>query len=163
MNPCLNPSRRHCLLYQLRRREKLGPGKIKALALGLALFACAAYAGPDTDPANPRANAATRAVLKYFQSLSTAPERRIVSGQFSNFGKGANLRALTNVYEKTGHWPAILGVDYADLGRGGLETARPAGRQRPNPRALAALTGPAGGRLAGVARGPCRGFVAALP
>jgi mannan endo-1,4-beta-mannosidase len=125
MNPCLNPSRRHCLLYQLRRREKLGPGKIKALALGLALFACAAYAGPDTDPANPRANAATRAVLKYFQSLSTAPERRIVSGQFSNFGKGANLRALTNVYEKTGHWPAILGVDYADLGRGGLETARP--------------------------------------
>jgi mannan endo-1,4-beta-mannosidase len=101
------------------------PVKTKALAISITLFACAAYAGPDTDPANPRANAATRAVLKYFQSLSTAPERRIVSGQFSNFGKGANLRALTNVYEKTGHWPAILGVDYADLGRGGLETARP--------------------------------------
>jgi mannan endo-1,4-beta-mannosidase len=32
---------------------------------------------------------------------------------------------MTNVFEKTGHWPAILGVDYADFGQGGLETAKP--------------------------------------
>jgi mannan endo-1,4-beta-mannosidase len=94
--------------------------------LGFALlFVCAAVAGPDTDPANPHANAATRAVLKYFQDLSAAPERHVVSGQFSNFGKGANLRSMTNIFDKTGHWPAILGVDYADLGRGGLTTERP--------------------------------------
>jgi mannan endo-1,4-beta-mannosidase len=97
----------------------------KALAITIALFACAAFAAPDTDPANPHANAATRAVLKYFQDLSAAPERHIVSGQFSNFGKGASLRAMTNVFEKTGHWPGILGVDYADLDRGGVTTIKP--------------------------------------
>ncbi len=96
-----------------------------AAAFGLALVACSAWAGADSDPANPRANAATRAVLHYFQSLSAGPQRRILSGQFSNFGRGANLRALTNVFEKTGHWPAIIGVDYADLGGAGLETAKP--------------------------------------
>jgi mannan endo-1,4-beta-mannosidase len=93
----------------------------------IGLFACAALtvAAADTGPANARANAATRAVLQYFQGLTAAPERHVVSGQFSNFGKGANLRSMTNVFEKTGHRPAIFGVDYADLGRGGLETARP--------------------------------------
>jgi mannan endo-1,4-beta-mannosidase len=96
------------------------------LAIVLAsFFACAVLASAETDPANPNANAATRSVLKYFQSLADSPEHHIVSGQFSNFGKGANLRAMTNVYEKTGHWPAIVGVDYADFGRGGLETAKP--------------------------------------
>ena len=70
------------------------PIKITTLAFGIVLFTCAAWAGADTDPANPGANAATRAVLKYFQSLSATPERRIVSGQFSNFGKGAKARAL---------------------------------------------------------------------
>jgi mannan endo-1,4-beta-mannosidase len=99
--------------------------KTTALACGIACFAFAALADAETGPANPRANAAARAVLKYFQTLSDAPDRRIVSGQFSNFGKGANLRAMTNIYEKTGHWPAIIGVDYADFGRGGLETAVP--------------------------------------
>ncbi|HEY3861711.1 MAG TPA: glycosyl hydrolase [Verrucomicrobiae bacterium] len=90
-------------------------------ALAAAIWACAAQAGP----ANPRASADTRAVLKYFQDAAASPERRILSGQFSNFGRGASLRPITNVFEKTGHWPAILGVDYADFGRGGLETARP--------------------------------------
>jgi mannan endo-1,4-beta-mannosidase len=96
------------------------------LALAFAFVAATALAGAaDSDPANPRANAATRAVLRYFQNLSAAPQRRIVSGQFSNFGQGANLRALTNIYEKTGHWPALVGVDYADFGRGGFATAKP--------------------------------------
>jgi len=96
-------------------------------ALGIGLFACVtlAAAGADTSPANPHASAATRAVWQYFQDLNSASERRIVSGQFSDFGKGASLGSMTNVYKKTGHWPAILGVDYADLGRGGLETAKP--------------------------------------
>jgi mannan endo-1,4-beta-mannosidase len=99
--------------------------KNTVLAFIMALVARAAFAGSDTDPANPHANAATRAVLEYFQSLSAAPERHVVSGQFSNFGKGASLRAMTNVFEKSGHWPAIFGADYADFGRGGLETATP--------------------------------------
>jgi mannan endo-1,4-beta-mannosidase len=98
---------------------------ITPVVLAVGLWSCAALAQSDTAPANPGANAATRAVLAYFQGLSAAPARHVVSGQFSNFGKGASLRLMTNVYEKTGHWPAIIGVDYADLGRGGLETARP--------------------------------------
>jgi mannan endo-1,4-beta-mannosidase len=85
------------------------------------LWGCAAGA----DPANPHASASTRAVLKYFQELSDAPRRRIISGQFTDFGKGAGLRLMTNIFDKTGHWPGILGVDYADFARGGLETAKP--------------------------------------
>jgi len=99
--------------------------KNTVLVFIMALFAFAAFASPDTDPANPRANPATRAELAYFQSLSATSERHVISGQFSNFGKGASVRAMTNVFEKTGHWPAIFGADYADFDRGGLETAQP--------------------------------------
>jgi mannan endo-1,4-beta-mannosidase len=107
------------------KTERQLPMKTTALAFGIALFACAALAGADTDPANPRANAAARAVLKYFQGLSAASERRIVSGQFTDMGRNANLRGLTNIYDKTGHWPAMIGVDYANPARDGLETATP--------------------------------------
>jgi len=98
---------------------------IRAFSLSLMVCASWAVAAEDVGPANTHANADKRAVFQYFQGLSVAPERRIVSGQFSNFGKEANLRSMTNVYKKTGHWPAIMGVDYADLGGGGLETAKP--------------------------------------
>lgn len=77
------------------------------------------------EPANPQANSSARAVLKYFQELSDAPQHRIISGQFTDFGKGASLRLMTNIFDKTGHWPGIIGVDYADFARGGLETAKP--------------------------------------
>ena len=87
------------------KTERQLPMKTTALAFGIALFACAALAGADTDPANPRANAAARAVLKYFQGLSAASERRIVSGQFTDMGRNANLRGLTNIYDKTGTGP----------------------------------------------------------
>ena len=41
-----------------------------------------------------------------------------MSGQFSNFGRGANLMLAAQIYNQSGHWPAILGVDYADFRRG---------------------------------------------
>ena len=88
-------------------------------------LASVALAGPASEPANARANAGTRALLEYFQDLSGLPARRIVSGQFADFGPSANLRPITAVAEKTGHWPAIIGVDYADFGKGGLETKHP--------------------------------------
>jgi mannan endo-1,4-beta-mannosidase len=68
--------------------------------------------------ANPDSNAKTKAVLKYFQSLESRSDKRLLSGQFSNFGNGANLRLVTQIHEQTGHWPAILGVDYADFRKG---------------------------------------------
>src|SRR5690242_4391563 len=74
-------------------------------------------------PANPGANARAKAVLQYFQNLEKRSDRRLVSGQFSNFGDRANLELLNEIHDQTGHWPALLGVDYA--GRGGVSTKAP--------------------------------------
>jgi mannan endo-1,4-beta-mannosidase len=74
-------------------------------------------------PANPHTNDRARAVLEYFQSLEARPDKHIVSGQFSNFGDGANLRLVNRIHEQTGHWPALLGADYA--GSGGIHTEAP--------------------------------------
>ena len=72
------------------------------------------------EPANPKANAQARAILDYLHGLSARTDKRILSGQFSNFGNGANLRIMEQIHERTGHWPALIGVDYADFGRGSL-------------------------------------------
>ena len=68
------------------------------------------------EPANPHANEKARAILNYFQSLESRTDRRLVSGQFSNFGAMANLHLLERIHEKTGYWPAIFGADYASGG-----------------------------------------------
>jgi mannan endo-1,4-beta-mannosidase len=96
---------------------------LKWIRLGAAiLFPLSAAAG---QPANPNANAASRAILEYFLSLNGRTNGQILSGQFSNFGDGASVRIMERVHEQTGHWPAILGVDYADFGRGSLTCAVP--------------------------------------
>jgi mannan endo-1,4-beta-mannosidase len=64
---------------------------------------------------NPESNPKAKAILTYFQSLDTRGDKRLVSGQFANFGGGASLRLVNEIHDKTGHWPAILGVDYADF------------------------------------------------
>ncbi len=99
--------------------------RVFAPFLYVSIMASVALAGPAPEPANAKANAGTRAVLKYFQDLSGAPARRIVSGQFANFGPWATLRPITAVSKKTGHWPAVMGVDYADFRKGSLETKQP--------------------------------------
>lgn len=72
-------------------------------------------------PANPAANAKARAVLDFFWTLDRRTEGpRILSGQFSDFGGGANLKLFDRIRARTGHWPAIIGVDYADFGRGSV-------------------------------------------
>ncbi len=82
--------------------------------------------GIAAEPANPKANAATRAVLNYFCDLSRRTEgKRILSGQFSDFGNGASLRIMERIHETTGHWPGLIGVDYADFPRGSLTTKVP--------------------------------------
>src|SRR5437016_2016680 len=84
-----------------------------------AIILCTARAFAQ-EPANPKANAKARAVLKYMQALESRADKRLVSGQFAAFGNGASLKLLQSVHEKTGHWPGLIGVDYADFGRGGL-------------------------------------------
>src|SRR5262249_34064437 len=76
-------------------------------------------------PANPESNTRTKAVLTYFQSLESRADKRLLSGQFSNFGGGANLHLLNEIHDRTGHWPAIIGVDYADFPTGGLTFNEP--------------------------------------
>jgi mannan endo-1,4-beta-mannosidase len=88
-----------------------------ALAVGIGLRLAAA------EPANPRTNPRARKVLDYLHELSRRTDgRRILSGQFSDFGNGANLRIMERIHEQTGQWPAVLGVDYADFARGSLTT-----------------------------------------
>ena len=86
------------------------------------MIALSGFCAPQT-PANPHANAQAKAVLKYFQGLESRSDKRLLSGQFSNFGDRANPDLPNQIHNQTGHWPAILGVDYA--GRGGIRTEEP--------------------------------------
>jgi len=99
--------------------------RIRSLALG-AVLCLACPLAPAAEPANSDATPQTRKILNYFHDLATRKEgRRMLSGQFSDFGNGANLRIMERIHEKTGHWPALLGVDYADFARGSLTTKVP--------------------------------------
>jgi len=40
--------------------------------------------------ANPDANAKAKSILNYFKSLEARPDKRLLSGQFSDFGNGAS-------------------------------------------------------------------------
>jgi len=73
------------------------------------------------EPANPKTNSQARAILNYLEGLHGRAERRLVSGQFTGFGSGARLTDCENAYKTTGHWPAIIGLDYAEFPTGGLE------------------------------------------
>jgi mannan endo-1,4-beta-mannosidase len=78
------------------------------------------------DVANPHASAAARRVLDFFHQLTARRDgRRIISGQFSDFGSGASLKIMEQIHDKTDRWPAIIGVDYADFPRGALTTDAP--------------------------------------
>ncbi len=78
------------------------------------------------ETANPQASGSARKVLAYFHELAARTEGpRLLSGQFSDFGEGASLGLMDQIHERTGHWPAMIGVDYADFGRGGLTFTKP--------------------------------------
>jgi mannan endo-1,4-beta-mannosidase len=85
----------------------------------------ACLAGTVLEPANPNANAKARAILKYFQSLNARQDKRLLSGQFTDAGNRASLRLMNEIHDQTGHWPAIMGVDYADFPNGSLTTKTP--------------------------------------
>ena len=97
----------------------------------LILFAALALnivASPNQPPANPNASPAARAVLKYIQGLQDRPERRLLSGQFTDFGTNASVntkKVFERILLRTGSTPAILGVDYADWHNGSIAAAEP--------------------------------------
>ncbi len=95
------------------------------LIIGVVLGLCCSPV-ISAEPANPKANARARVVLNYFQELAgRTAGKRILSGQFSDFGNRATLQIMERIHEKTGHWPALIGVDYADFPRGSLTTKVP--------------------------------------
>lgn len=107
-------------------RNRIGNLAGTPLLAAFSFFALSVVAQPAQPPANPNASASTRAALTYLQGLSSSrPPKHLLSGQFSNFGAGANLRLVTRIHDLTGHWPALMGVDYADFGHGGLTTKEP--------------------------------------
>ncbi len=74
------------------------------------------------EPANSKTNAKARAILNYLEKLPAQTDKRLVSGQFADAGPTAKLAMCAEVHDKTGHWPAMIGLDYADFAKGGLET-----------------------------------------
>jgi hypothetical protein len=95
---------------------------VKALLLASLFLRLTATA---IEPANPNANAKARAILNYFQSLGSRPDKRLVCGQFVGFGQSASLRLADRIHEQTGQWPALVGVDYADFEHGSLTSKAP--------------------------------------
>ena len=79
----------------------------------------------DVSPANPQTNDRARAILKYLTELEARTEKRMLSGQFTDFGANGNLSILERIHERTGHWPALAGFDYVDFPNGGLTTKIP--------------------------------------
>ncbi|MBI2516311.1 MAG: hypothetical protein HYV95_05290 [Opitutae bacterium] len=71
--------------------------------------------GHVTEPANPAATPCTREVLHYLRSLEARARGRILSGQFTNFGRLASWRQANEFHRLSGRWPAVLGVDYAEF------------------------------------------------
>ncbi len=90
------------------------------LALILAVFAAIAVTQAQTaspTPANPNANATTRAILNYAYGLTNRTDNRVISGQFGSYGDGTTyntaLQQMQAVYNLTGQWPALTGMDCA--------------------------------------------------
>ncbi len=79
-------------------------------------------------PANTNASPAAQAVLKFIQGLQGRSEKRLLSGQFTDFGTNARSsteRVFGQIQQRTGSTPAILGVDYADWHDGRIAAAEP--------------------------------------
>src|SRR5678815_5396215 len=88
------------------------------LCLLASVISCSAL-----EPANRNANAKARALLNYFEQLGTRKDKRLLSGQFLDFGDRASLRLAGEIQQATGEWPALLGVDYADFPKGSVTTS----------------------------------------
>ena len=101
--------------------------RMKTIFRGLlVLHFCLTCAGAGAlEPANPNANAKTRAILNYLHGLSARPDKRLVSGQFTGYGRNTDLRLMDAIHEQTGHWAGLVGVDYADYANGSLTFKAP--------------------------------------
>lgn len=81
--------------------------------------------GAELALANPRANSRARAVLDYIAGLDGGPTKRMLSGQFTDFGDNGTVAILEKIHRQSGHWPALAGFDYVNFASGGLSTKIP--------------------------------------
>lgn len=69
------------------------------------------------EPANPNALPAARNILAFLYSLPERSESRVISGQFGAYGTGTGRHTAENqlrrIYDQSGYWPAMTGMDYA--------------------------------------------------
>lgn len=87
--------------------------------IGLLMATPLAFAlAPASSAANPKA----RMLLNYLSGLDRQPTKRILSGQFTDFGDHSSLVILEEIHRQSGCWPAIAGFDYVDFADGGLAT-----------------------------------------
>lgn len=91
--------------------------KYLRFALCLA-FSTGLRAGPA--PADPDASPRTKAVLSYLHTLPFGTKDRVLLGQFLGYpnrneipGNSFSLAPATEVFERTGKWPALVGADYS--------------------------------------------------
>jgi mannan endo-1,4-beta-mannosidase len=92
------------------------------------VLTCMAFAvagGEFQPPANPQCSPAAAAVLKYLQSLPARKDRKLVSGQFTEFGTNASTKLPDLIYQKTGCYPALFGEDYTDWHSGEIRFHEP--------------------------------------
>jgi mannan endo-1,4-beta-mannosidase len=93
-----------------------------AIPLAVALlFLSPSQSARGSDPETPDAHA--RSVLHFLETLPPKDDKRLISGQFTNYGSNATLADCEDAFRKTGHWPAMIGLDYAEFSTGGLHTA----------------------------------------
>jgi len=100
---------------------------MKFFLLLLVASSLSAIGSPTQPPANTNASPAAQAVLKYIQSLPNRADKKLLSGQFTEFGTNAgNSEKIFNlIQQRTGCYPSILGVDYADWHDGSIAAAAP--------------------------------------
>jgi mannan endo-1,4-beta-mannosidase len=96
--------------------------QVSLLRLALLIAVCTAIVvtqaqNASPSPANPNANATARAILNYAYGLTSRTDNRVISGQFGSYGDGTTyntaLQQMQAVYNLTGQWPAITGMDCA--------------------------------------------------
>ena len=100
---------------------------MKFLLLLIVAASLSALGSPNQPPANTNASPAAQAVLKYIQSLPNRSDKKLLSGQFTDFGTNAgnSTKIFNLIQQRTGCYPAILGVDYANWHDGSIAAAVP--------------------------------------
>jgi mannan endo-1,4-beta-mannosidase len=74
---------------------------------------------PTGKASNPGATAAANSVLNYIAGLSDPArnDNRVIVGQFGAYGEGEDAGtardSLQRIYDQSGKWPAMTGMDYA--------------------------------------------------